>query len=63
MDLSILFSGGIFLLAFLSLLGVVFNILLTPVKKDIRTLRESHKELKESHKELNTKIDQLLSRT
>lgn len=63
MDLSILFSGGIFLLAFLSLLGVVFNLLLNPVKVDIQNLKESHKELKESHKELNIKIDQLLSRT
>lgn len=63
MDLSILFSGGIFLLAFLSLLGVVFNLLLTPVREDIKNLKESHKDLKESHKMLNAKIDQLLSRT
>ena len=71
-----LFTAGIFLLAFLSLLGVVFNLLLNPVKGEIQVLKDSTKEqiqdlristkeqiqdLKDSHKSLNEKLDQLLA--
>lgn len=41
-------------MAFLSLLGVVFNILLNPIKEQIAGLRDSHKELKDSHRELQS---------
>ena len=52
MDLTVLFSAGIFLLAFLSLLGMVFNILLNPIKRQISHIEDSNKDLKDSHKEL-----------
>ena len=51
MNLAVLFSAGIFLLAFLSFLGVVFNILLNPIKRQISPIEDSQKELKDSHKE------------
>lgn len=68
-NLTPFFSFGIFLLAFLSLLGVVFNVLLNPIKEQIADLKDSQKELKDSHKELkasqqalNDKMDKLLAK-
>ena len=67
-NLSLIFTAGIFFIAFLSLLALVFNTLLNPIKEQIKDLKESHKDLKQSHKELsqshkelNQKIDLLLT--
>ena len=60
-NLPLLFTAGIFFIAFLSLLAVVFNTLLNPIKEQIKDLKDSHKELRQSHKELNQKIDRLLA--
>ena len=75
-DFTPLFHAVIAFVAVLTGLGFVFNILLGPVKKDIKDLKVSHKELagemkavqgeihglKASHQSLNEKLDLLLSR-
>ena len=68
-EINILFTGGIFLLAFLSILGVIFNTLLNPIKQDIIKLEKNRKEdiisLEKGRKEdttrLESKIDMLIN--
>ena len=57
-EINILFTGGIFLLVFLSILGVIFNTLLNPIKKDIIKLEKSRKE---DTTRLESKIDMLIN--
>ena len=58
-NIAPLFTAGIFFIGFLTLLGLVFNILLNPIKDNIQDLKVSQKDFKLSQDELKASQDEL----
>ncbi len=60
-ELMPLFSAIIAFCSVFVALGLVFNMLLGPVKKDIETLKIESAQIKKDIKEVNRKLDKLLN--
>ena len=70
MDIQIVLTTVLVVLASISGLGYVFNLLLKPVKEnqvrtqsDLKEVKEDLKDFKKDFKDLNYKVDKLLLKT